>query len=267
MYRYLIVSVMLMAFHASANGQKWELVWSDEFNNRSGLPDTSKWTFEYGDGCPDVCGWGNNELQYYTRSRLDNARVEKGRLIIEAHQEDYSGKKFTSSRLITKQHANWKYGKIEARARMPQGKGTWPAIWMLPRDWKYGGWPKSGEIDIMEHVGYAQDSLFGTVHTEAYNHSKGTQKGKTVKTELMSVQFHTYSIEWTPEKIDFFVDGSNYFTYANEHTGSDSWPFDQYFYIILNLAVGGNFGGARGLEKDIWPQRMEVDYIRVYQKI
>jgi len=242
---------------------EYKLVWSDEFDE-DGTPDATKWGYDLGDGCPYVCGWGNNELQYYTNNSK-NARVKNGHLIIEALKEDKKGKKYTSARLVTKKKGDWKYGKIEVKAKLPSGLGTWPAIWMLPTKNKYGGWPKSGEIDIMEHVGYAPDSIYGTVHTEAYNHIKRTHKdgNKVIKSEGV---FHIYSIDWQKDKIDFLVDNELYFSFANEKKTFEEWPFDKAFYLILNVAVGGNWGGKHGVDATIFPLKIEVDYVRVYQK-
>ena len=171
-----------------------KLVWSDEFNY-TGLPDSLKWGYDEGNGCPENCGWGNNELQFYTSNRLQNARVEKGKLIIEARKEDFSGAPYTSSRLLSKNKCDWKYGRLEIRAKIPSGKGMWPAIWMLPTNWDYGKWPHSGEIDIMENVGYWPDSVFGSIHTGAYNGMRGTQKTKGLRFDDLSRSFHVYAIE------------------------------------------------------------------------
>jgi beta-glucanase (GH16 family) len=242
----------------------YELVWADEFDYE-GLPDSTRWSYDVGDGCPHICGWGNNELQYYTANRLENARVEGRRLIIEARREEYGGRDYTSARLVTKHKGDWKYGRIEVRAKLPSGRGTWPAIWMLPTEKTYGGWPASGEIDIMEHVGYEPDSVYGTVHTRAYNHIQRTQRGGGIFLPTAERAFHHYAIEWDEAKIDFFVDGERYFSFANEGSGFEAWPFDQPFHLLLNLAVGGNWGGKHGVDEGIWPQRMEVEYVRVYQ--
>lgn len=245
---------------------EYVLVWSDEFDGE-GLPDPTRWSYDAGDGCPDRCGWGNNELQYYTVERRRNARLENGRLIIEAHREAYESRDFTSARLVTKEKGDWRYGRVEVRAKLPSGRGTWPAIWMLPTDRAYGGWPVSGEIDIMEHVGYAPDTIYGTVHTEAFNHTKGTQKGGTIAVSDCESEFHVYAVEWSAEKIDFLVDDWRYFTFEQEGNGYEGWPFDKRFHLILNIAVGGNWGGSQGVDDSIWPQRMEVDYVRVYQEM
>jgi len=161
---------------AAENGGKKHLVWSEEFNY-SGVPDPQKWSYDLGDACnlPCGCGWGNHESQFYT-DRLENARVENGCLVIEARHEKTGTRDYSSARLVTKNKGDWKYGRIEVRAKLPSGTGIWPAIWMLPTDVTHGGWPRSGEIDIMENVGYLPDSIFGTVHTERFNGMKGTQK-------------------------------------------------------------------------------------------
>jgi beta-glucanase (GH16 family) len=236
-------------------------VWSDEFNY-SGLPDTNLWGYDVGAG-----GWGNNESQYYTDHRWLNARAESGKLIIEARKENFEDCEYTSARLVTRNKGDWKYGRIEVSARLPHGRGTWPAIWMLPTDWVYGSWVKSGEIDIMEYVGSDPGIVHGTIHTQAYNHIIGTQKTDTFYVPDAETNFHLYAIEWTEEKIDFFVDDEKYFSFYNEHTGYTTWPFDQRFHLLLNIAVGGSWGGQQGIDPDIWPQKMWVDYVRVFQNI
>lgn len=241
-----------------------KLVWSDEFDT-PGAPDAAKWNYDLGDGCPDVCGWGNNELQFYTNDSK-NVRVENGNLVIEALQEEKGGKGYTSTRIVSKGKGDWLYGRIEVRAKLPHGKGTWPAIWMLSTDWKYGGWPASGEIDIMEHVGFDPGVVHGTIHTESYNHLNGTQKEGKITVADVSDAFHVYGVEWTTDQMTFFVDDNAYYTITRS-AGEDfkGWPFDQRFHLIMNIAVGGNWGGMQGVDDSIWPQRMEVDYVRVYQ--
>lgn len=242
-----------------------EIVWADEFDY-SGLPDSTKWSYDAGDGCPDLCGWGNQELQYYTAFDSKNARVEDGKLIIEVHKAKTGARDYSSARLVTKQKGDWTYGRIEVRAKMPKGRGTWPAIWMLSTDWNYGGWPESGEIDIMEHVGFWPDSILGTVHTKNYNHLLGTQKTAGIHSKTLSSDFHIYAIEWDAQKIDFFFDGVLYNSFVNDGRGFKSWPFDQDFHLILNMAVGGTWGGEKGIDDSIWPQRMEIDWVRVFQE-
>ncbi|MBK8699018.1 MAG: glycoside hydrolase family 16 protein [Saprospiraceae bacterium] len=240
------------------------LVWSDEFDY-AGLPDAKKWSYDLGNGCPSNCGWGNNELQFYTDKDSRNARVENGHLIIEAHKTDESKKPFTSARLLSKNQGDWKYGYIEVRAKLPAGKGLWPAAWMLPTDWAYGNWPASGEIDIMEFVGYLPDTIYGTVHTESYNTLKGNQINKGIYVNDLSSEFHTYGIDWTEHEITFLFDKKPYLTFKNEHKTYSEWPFDQKFHILLNMAVGGNWGGKMGIDHSIFPQKYFIDYVRVYQ--
>lgn len=258
-------ALFMVAMAITACSPPPTLVWQDEFDT-PGLPDSTRWRYDLGDGCPNVCGWGNNEAQFYTRD-LRNARIENGILIIEAHQDSLGGKAYTSARLVTKHQGDWTYGRIEVRAKLPKGRGTWPAIWMLSTDWKYGGWPASGEIDIMEHVGFDPGIVHGTIHTEAYNHIKRTQKEGTITIADAQDTFHLYAIDWTKDKIDFWVDGTRYHTVTRAETDTpNEWPFDQRFHLILNMAVGGNWGGKQGIDETIWPQRMEIDYVRVYDR-
>lgn len=238
-----------------------KLVWSDEFD-KAGLPDATKWAYDIGGN-----GWGNNELQFYTDRRPENARVENGKLVIEARKEDYQARKYTSARLITQGKKTWKYGRIEVMAKLPKGVGTWPAIWMLGENIGTAGWPKCGELDIMEHVGYEEGVVHGTIHSEAYNHTKNTQKEGKVTVPNVTTEFHLYSMEWTDKEIIFLVDGQQFYIVQRSALGGSEsqWPFDQPFFLILNIAVGGNWGGLKGVDDSIWPQRMEVDYVRIYQ--
>lgn len=260
--RILVILLVLISGHANAQFKK--LVWSDEFNGK-GLPDSTKWSYDKGTGCPQLCGWGNHELQYYTTAVTKNARVENGMLIVEAHKETMPGATYSSARLVTKNKGDWKYGRIDVRAKLNVGLGSWPAIWMLPTDWKYGAWPMSGEIDIMENVGYWPDSIVGTVHTNAYNGMKGTQKTKGLGFKDLATAFHVYSIEWEASEIRFYIDNKLYNQFKNTGKSIDEWPFDQRFHVILNIAVGGDFGGKMGVDESIFPRRMTVDYVRVYQ--
>ena len=192
----------------------------------------------------------------------ENARVAGGVLIIEALKKDRDKSRFTSARLVSRQ--DWQYGYVEVRAKLPKAIGTWPAAWMLPTHWKYGGWPASGEIDIMEHVGYDPGVVHGTVHTEAFNHGIGTQQGKQIKVDGYDTDFHRYAIRWTADKIEFFVDDVHYNTFARKSGDYRKWPFDQPFHLLLNLAVGGDWGGKEGVDEAAFPQRLEVDWVRVY---
>lgn len=258
---FVALTGLVMMTGTWAQADKWELAWSDEFNYQ-GLPDSSKWNFEtHGNSN----GWGNNEKQFYTKNNLENALVSEGILKIIARREKTGDKEYTSARLSSADKAEFRYGRIEARIKLPSGKGVWPAFWMLGTRKNGAGWPARGEIDIMEHVGYERDSVHGTVHTAAYNHVKGTQRGKATYIADPYTKFHVYAIEWTPEKIDFLLDGRAYYSFCNEHRTTDEWPFEQPFYIILNLAIGGNWGGKYGVDNSIFPAAMEVDYVRVYQ--
>lgn len=262
----LAISVSLASHSQSTNGARsqWRLVWSDEFNYE-GLPDATKWNYDVGGH-----GWGNKELQYYTDRRKENARVAGGNLIIEARRDSWEGHEYTSARLVSKGKGDWTYGRFEVKAKLPTGRGTWPAIWMLPTGRDYGGWPNGGEIDIMEHVGFDPDVVHASVHTKSYHHSINTQRSSKVEVKTARTDFNLYAIEWTPEEIRGFVNKQHYFTFKNErltNTAADfkQWPFDKPFHMLLNLAVGGMWGGQKGVDESIWPQRMEVDYVRVYQ--
>ncbi|RPI02200.1 MAG: glycoside hydrolase family 16 protein [Calditrichaeota bacterium] len=233
-------------------------MWSDEFEG-SGLPDASKWNYEEG-------VLRNQELQYYTRERMENARVEDGKLIIETRKEKIDGHHYTSASLITKGKAEWCYGRFEIRAKLPTGKGMWPAIWLLGAGYpEHTRWPECGEIDIMENVGFDPDMIHANIHTKAYNHAIGTNKGDKMTVAAPHADFHIYALEWFEEHMDFFVDNIKYFTFDNEKSGNDVWPFDKPFYLILNAAYGGSWGGAQGVDETILPQRYEIDYVRIYQ--
>ncbi len=276
MLRRILPVVCLLLSCISLQAGEWKLVWSDEFD-REGLPDPGRWVYEEG-------FVRNHELQYYTRARQENARVENGNLVIEVRKEPWknpvydakAGKKdwgqsrefaaYTSAALTTRGKVSWRFGRIEVRAQLPAGKGFWPAIWMLGVDKKKAGWPACGEIDIMENVGYEPDVVHGTVHTGDFNHVKKTQKGDEISVSGIYDSFHLYAIEWDTTRIDFFVDDKKYFTFANQKTDEAAWPFDQPFYLLLNVAFGGDWGGSQGVEDNNFPQRMLVDYVRVYKQ-
>ena len=255
---------------------RWSLVWQDEFDYE-GAPDPAKWNIEE---------WParvvNDENQAYT-ARPKNVRVENGNLVIEAHKEDFDNANYTSARIQSQGKGDFLYGRIEARAKLPRGQGTWPAIWMLPSDpftyattcsddpdWQGSedcdAWPNSGEIDILEHVGYEMGHVHATVHTKAYYWRVWEQRKGRILFDDVDEAYHDYVLEWTPERIDMYVDDSLYFTYVNEGTGWEAWPFDKPFHVIVNMAVGGWWGRAGGpIDDSIFPQRLLVDYIRVYE--
>ncbi|GAA0554644.1 glycoside hydrolase family 16 protein [Chitinophaga japonensis] len=235
-------------------------VWADEFDY-TGLPDSTRWGYDIGGH-----GWGNDELQYYTNSTR-NAAVENGVLTITARKEDKEGRHYTSARLITKHKGDFLYGRFEIRARLPAGRGTWPAIWMLPTDWAYGGWPQSGEIDIMEHVGHNPNQVHISAHTEKYYFKINTQKTAIKKVSNATTEFHLYRMDWTPATLKGYIDNELVFEFANEGKGYPVWPFDKRFHLLLNIAVGGGWGGQQGVDDSIFPAAMEVDYVRVYKMI
>lgn len=235
----------------------WTLVFSDEFD-KPGPPDPAKWDYETG-------YIRNKEAQYYT-SRPENVRVEGGSLVIEARKEAYEGYAFTSASVNTRGRFEFLYGRVEVRAKLPKGVGAWPAIWMLGTNRAQAGWPACGEIDIMENVGFDPARIHGSIHTAAYNHVAGTQKTATVPVASAADDFHVYAMEWFPDRIDIFVDGQRYFTFANEGSGSKAWPFDQPQYLLINLAIGGSWGGQKGIDEASFPQKYLVDYVRIYRQ-
>lgn len=241
----------------------YRLVWHDEFDY-NGLPDSTRWSF---DTRGNKSGWGNNELQHYTELRPQNAFVSGGCLHITAHKEDYEKKRYTSARLVTKGHGQWLYGRMECRAKLPAGRGTWPAFWMMPAENAYGTWPASGEIDIMENVGFDPDNILATTHTQQFNHIIGNSVSGKLSVPTCNTEFHVYAIEWDAQEIRGYVDGRHYYTYVNRGKGWRSWPFDKPFYIILNLAIGGNWGGKMGVDDTIFPCSYVIDYVRVYQQV
>jgi beta-glucanase (GH16 family) len=235
-------------------------VWQDEFNY-TGKPDPKKWGYNLGDH-----GWGNHELENYT-DKIENARVENGNLVIEAIREKSGKLNYSSARLVSKGKGDFLYGKFEIRAKLPQGRGTWPAIWMLASQGTYGnnGWPDNGEIDIMEHVGFDQNRIHGNIHTKAFNHSIKTNKGNNILVPTVSSEFHVYGCEWQPDYIAISVDGKEYFRFTKELAWQwQEWPFDKPQHFLINIAIGGDWGGQKGVDDSIFPQKMEVDYIRVY---
>lgn len=228
------------------------LLWSEEFNT-DGAPDPAKWGYDIGTGSS---GWGNNELEYYT-SRTDNVIVSNGTLKITAKKESYNGSAYTSARLTSNTKFSFKYGKVEIRAKLPAGGGTWPAIWMLGSDFATNPWPACGEIDIMEHIGNNLNTIYGTLHYP--NHSGANGDGATTKISGATTDFHIYALEWTAAAMKISVDGVVFKTVVN----SASIPFNHNFFMILNVAMGGGFAGA--VDPAFTSGTMEIDYIRVSQ--
>jgi beta-glucanase (GH16 family) len=251
--------VLSVLMGATVRGAEWKLVWSDEFN-QPGRPGAAKWGYEEG-------YIRNNELQYYTHDRVENARIENGNLVIEARKEIFpigEGKppaRYTSASLTTEGKASWTYGRIEVRAKLPRGSGMWPAIWTLGDDFRTVGWPRCGEIDIMEFLGRSPQTVHGTIHYG--NDGKEVGNGGETPITNPSIDFHTYAVEWWPDRIDFFVDGKKYRTSSLAGTAQDN-AFHKPHYLILNLAVGGGWGGTR--DNSALPQKYLIDYVRVYQQ-
>ena len=243
----------------------WALVWNDEFDGPA--LNLEKWSYEIGGH-----GWGNNELQYYSDDD-STAFIQDGKLVIRADlvpQGTGSSdnlRYFSSARLRTSGKGDWRYGRIEVKAKLALGQGIWPAIWMLPTDWTYGGWPESGEIDIMEHVGYDPGRVHGSIHTGSYNHKINTQRGGSKLLDKISSKFYVYAIEWYEDRIDFLIDDSKYFSFQNDGKNDfNTWPFNQRFHLLINIAVGGDWPGSPD-ETTQFPTEMEVEYVRVYEKI
>jgi beta-glucanase (GH16 family) len=247
----------------------YRLVWADEFAT-DGLPDASKWAYDIDRNKP---GWHNNELQYYADRRAENARVENGNLIIEARKDadkikafaDWGRQDYSSARLRTLGKASWTYGAVEVRAKLPCGRGTWPAIWMLADD-KATPWPDSGEIDIMEHVGYDPGKIHFSLHTKNGNFILHTESTAMKSVPTACTAMHRYQLRWTPTQIIMGIDDQRGFSLKRPSMKRADWPFDGPFHILLNVAVGGDWGGAKGVDPAVFPQRMEIDYVRVYQK-
>jgi beta-glucanase (GH16 family) len=255
----LVQTLLLILITLTLSAQKYVQVWGDEFNT-PGLPDSTKWGYEVGK-------IRNAELQYYTSKRMENARIEDTVLVIEARKEKFSGADYTSASIISRGIGDWKYGKIEISAKVPTGKGTWPALWMMPTNSEYGGWPRSGEIDIMEYIGVEPQKLHYTCHFEGTD-GTGHQSSGTGSTFISNPynQFIKYTMIWTPDKIEWYANDRKFHEYRKQPTFDyRRWPFDKEFYLILNLAYGGVWGGYAGVDDTKLPHKFLIDYVRVYQ--
>lgn len=247
-------------YDAPSSYDGYNLVWSNEFNGNNLLAD--EWTYETGDGCPN-CGWGNNELQYYSNS-AQNLFFKDGKLIIRAKKESYGGKAYTSARIKTQNKKSFKFGRIDFRAVMPVGKGIWPAFWMMPEKNVYGGWPSSGELDIMEYLGHDTARVHGTLHFGPGPGSRQITKSTILGEGGFNNEFHVFSLIWEEDKIQWLVDGVVYSTVARADFGTENYPFNEEFYFIINLAVGGNWPGNPDAATK-FPQYYIIDYLRIYQ--
>jgi beta-glucanase (GH16 family) len=243
----------------ASNPAGWKLVWDDEFN-RPGLPDPAKWNYEVGQR-------RNHELQYYTQARLENAEVKAdGCLHLTARKEPFQNAAYTSASLITLGKFQFTYGRVEIRAKVPGGRGTWPALWMMGTDRGKLPWPLFGEIDLMENVGYEPDRVQFTVHVQKYNWVMKNEKKASIVVPEFSRDFHVYALEWDHEKLRWFFDGKQVFAYDNDGSGPKAWPFDRPAYLLMNLAYGGSWGGKKGVDDSILPAQFLIDYVRIYQK-
>jgi beta-glucanase (GH16 family) len=263
--------ILLIAFSCTPDetqvvAEFQDLVMSEEFDT-DGLIDPKIWTLETGTG---VNGWGNNELQYYT-DRTENASVQNGILIVKAIKEDYNGASYTSARLITKDSLEQQYGRFEARIKLPTGQGMWPAFWLLGANNGDGTdgsevWPNSGEIDIMEYRGQEPTIIHGSIHGPGYSGANPITKSYALENDRFDTGFHVFGIEWTESYINYYVDDVLYNQITREQVEEKgTWVFDQPFFIIINLAVGGDYPGAPNAET-VFPQTMLVDYVKVYKK-
>lgn len=249
-----VVFVGLIISLFSLQAQERKLVWADEFDGTE--LNLTDWSIIEGDGCPQLCGWGNDELQIYTDK---NHRLENGMLYIKAVKE---GDHYTSTRINTKGKKSFQYGRFEVRAKLAIGKGVWPAFWLLGTNIDQVGWPLAGEIDVIEYVGRSPQEIFTSLHTKAGHGDYASTK--TTRIEDIEEGFHTYAADWTKDQITFYVDGKKVYSFAPEDKSQEVWPFNQPFYLLLNLAVGGNFGGKE-VDHSVFPQEFVIDYIRVYQ--
>jgi beta-glucanase (GH16 family) len=249
-----IILLVLISFNSFSQEHSRKLVWEENFNENS--LSENVWNYEIGDGCPNLCGWGNNERQIYTKT---NHTIKDGILTIQARKEESI---YTSTRITTKGKIEFQYGRIETRAKLSLGKGIWPAFWMLGSNISQIGWPKCGEIDILEYVGKEPNTVFTSLHTQD-SHGNTINTKKTLINDIEN-GFHIYAIDWTKDKIDFYVDQSLVYSFNPLQKNVDTWPFNQPFYFIINVAVGGNFGGP-SVDDAIFPQQFEIDYIKVFQ--
>ncbi|WP_338359584.1 glycoside hydrolase family 16 protein [Yeosuana marina] len=259
-YLLFVIGLFLMSCNTPKKVYKdYKLVWSDEFNGNS--VDLNNWSFQLW-----KAGRVNNEWQKYVED-TSNYKLKDGKLYITATKTGKNERGgYTSTRLSSYGKKEFKYGLIEFRAKMPKGRGTWPALWMLGSNIKEVGWPSGGEIDIMEYVGFQQDTTHTNVHTK-YQSGK-TDFHKAIPIKTAEENFHTYGITWSEDKIEFYLDTPNNVinTYAPKIKTLENWPFNKPFFLIMNFAVGGSWGGKKGVDETIWPQSMIVDYVRVYQK-
>lgn len=248
------ILIVLVTTLVSCQRDTNEIIFQDEFDGTA--LNTNFWDYELGDGCPDLCGWGNNERQIYTK---ENVEVRDGNLVITATQKDSL---YESGRLTTKDKFEFTYGTIEVRAKLATGEGIWPAIWLLGANIDTHTWPACGEIDMMEYVGKEPHTIYTSLHT-ADSYGETVNSKKTIR-EGIEKGFHTYKTKWTQEEIIFYIDDEKVYTFHPEVKDEETWPFNKPFYMLINMAIGGNFGGP-AVDDTIFPQEFKIDYIRIYK--
>ncbi|WP_299716139.1 glycoside hydrolase family 16 protein [uncultured Tenacibaculum sp.] len=249
----LLTALLILLLSCETKKETEKLIFHQDFNAQK--LDTSLWNFDLGNGCPNLCGWGNNERQLYTK---ENVSVKDGKLVIKATKQDSS---YFSGKIHTKSKFEFTYGTIEVKAKLPQGHGLWPAIWMLGHDIDKNTWPACGEIDIMEYVGKEPHTIYTSLHnSSSYGN---TINSKKTRKKNIEEGFHIYKTEWSKDAIVFYIDGEKVYTYSPNEKDEKNWPYDKPFYLILNLAIGGNFGGPE-VDDNIFPQEFIIDYIKVY---
>lgn len=252
--KHLLIIISLITIFSCKEEKQENIVFFEDFNAEN--LDETHWNYELGDGCPNLCGWGNNERQLYTK---DNVVLKDGNLIITATKDST---KYYSGRITTKDKVQFTYGTVEVKAKLPQGHGLWPAIWMLGTDISEVGWPACGEIDIMEYVGKTPHEIHTTLHTPA---SFGQSVNTNIETiETIEEGFHVYKINWSKEAIKFYIDDQLVYSFSPEEKDENNYPFNKPFYIILNMAIGGTFGGP-DVDNSIFPQEFIIDYLKIYQ--
>lgn len=270
-FRFFTSLFLCLFFSQSVFASVGSLIWNDEFNV-DGLPDSSKWHYEQG-------YVRNGEAQRYEKANSSNSRIENGFLIIESHYQpakkpenlwqylfdEQPKDRYSSASLTTEHLPGFRYGRIEVRAKLPQGRGVWPAIWLLGSNIKQVGWPMCGEIDIMEYVGFEPDKIHSAIHTSNRNHRKNNAANGSLRVNNLANEFKVYSVERTAERIDFYIDNLLHYSYQKEDNTISSWPFDQPMYLIINLAIGGGWGGKKGIDNTIFPQQFVIDYVRIYE--
>ena len=263
-YIFIFICILIISCRQTEiQPSKVKLIWEDNFDNE--ILNLNYWNIYSGNGCPELCGFGNHELQYYTND-IKSINIKNGKLFISAYFDSLS-KTFKSAKITSNGKVDFQTGYLEIDAQLPNAVGTWPAIWLLPSLNRSLNWPLDGEIDIMENVGYDSCKIFGTIHTKAYNHTNGTQKSDSIFILDAHQKFHTYALNWTDSVLEWYVDTILYNSIKrNSNDMEEQWPFDKKFHFIINQAVGGDWGGKYGIDTSKFPQKLVVDRVSLYNK-